>query len=163
MAESGSCRSQRLDADFSPRSWNPFERQPTTQHSPEPPQTPFISHHPSASTRLAQFSHTFAHFLYRALVSSTQTNSATMAAPVPISEVKGNTRENRTATHSHIKGLGLRSDGRALETTPTGVPPGGFVGQAAAREVPGFLQHGSWTLLLTSMIGLRSCSRSCPC
>lgn len=50
-------------------------------------------------------------------------------APVQISEVKGNTRENRTATHSHIKGLGLRSDGTAEKNAA------GFVGQAAAREV----------------------------
>ena len=48
---------------------------------------------------------------------------------VQISEVKGNTRENRTAAHTHIKGLGLRSDGYA-ETTGAG-----FVGQIAAREV----------------------------
>ena len=48
---------------------------------------------------------------------------------VTISEVKGNSRENRTAAHTHIKGLGLRSDGYA-ETTS-----GGFVGQVAAREV----------------------------
>jgi RuvB-like protein 1 (pontin 52) len=52
-----------------------------------------------------------------------------MAAPVPISEVKGNTRENRTAAHSHIKGLGLDGQGRALTQHQ------GFVGQAAAREV----------------------------
>ena len=53
---------------------------------------------------------------------------------VQISEVKGNTRENRTAAHTHIKGLGLRSDGYA-ETTGAG-----FVGQTAAREVyPGSL------------------------
>lgn len=51
-----------------------------------------------------------------------------MAAPVPISEVKGNARENRTAAHSHIKGLGL-SNGIANTSG------GGFVGQAAAREV----------------------------
>jgi RuvB-like protein 1 len=48
---------------------------------------------------------------------------------VNISEVKGNTRENRTAAHTHIKGLGLRQDGTA---EPSG---NGFVGQAAAREV----------------------------
>jgi RuvB-like protein 1 (pontin 52) len=48
---------------------------------------------------------------------------------VQISEVKGNSRENRTAAHTHIKGLGLRSDGTP-ETTGDG-----FVGQAAAREV----------------------------
>lgn len=50
-------------------------------------------------------------------------------APVQISEVKGNARENRTATHSHIKGLGLRSDGTADKNAA------GFVGQVAAREV----------------------------
>ena len=48
---------------------------------------------------------------------------------VQISEVKGNTRENRTAAHTHIKGLGLRPDGTAEKQS------GGFVGQAAAREV----------------------------
>lgn len=56
-----------------------------------------------------------------------------MAAPAPtqgvaIAEVKGNGRENRTAAHSHIKGLGL-TNGIASATG------GGFVGQAAAREV----------------------------
>lgn len=50
-------------------------------------------------------------------------------APVQISEVKGSGRENRTAAHSHIKGLGLRSDGIADKIS------GGFIGQAAAREV----------------------------
>jgi RuvB-like protein 1 (pontin 52) len=50
-------------------------------------------------------------------------------APVQINEVKGNTRENRTATHSHIKGLGLKSDGSAEQSA------GGFIGQAGAREV----------------------------
>ena len=48
---------------------------------------------------------------------------------VTISEVKGNSRENRTAAHTHIKGLGLKNDGYA-ETTGAG-----FVGQVAAREV----------------------------
>ena len=48
---------------------------------------------------------------------------------VTISEVKGNSRENRTAAHTHIKGLGLKSNGYA-ETTSAG-----FVGQVAAREV----------------------------
>ena len=48
---------------------------------------------------------------------------------VQISEVKGNSRENRTATHTHIKGLGLRPDGTAEKTG------NGFVGQQAAREV----------------------------
>ena len=48
---------------------------------------------------------------------------------VNLSEVKGNSRENRTAAHTHIKGLGLRNDGTA-ETSGSG-----FVGQTAAREV----------------------------
>ena len=48
---------------------------------------------------------------------------------VTISEVKGNTRENRTSAHTHIKGLGLRSDGYAEATAA------GFVGQVEAREV----------------------------
>ncbi len=48
---------------------------------------------------------------------------------VTISEVKGNARENRTASHTHIKGLGLRSDGYAEENAA------GWVGQKPAREV----------------------------
>jgi RuvB-like protein 1 len=48
---------------------------------------------------------------------------------VNLSEVKGNSRENRTAAHTHIKGLGLRNDGTAEASAS------GFVGQTAAREV----------------------------
>jgi len=48
---------------------------------------------------------------------------------VQISEVKGDARQHRTSAHSHIKGLGLRSDGYAENVSA------GFVGQAAAREV----------------------------
>lgn len=48
---------------------------------------------------------------------------------VQISEVKGNKRDNRTATHTHIKGLGLKSDGYAESNAS------GFIGQTAAREV----------------------------
>jgi RuvB-like protein 1 (pontin 52) len=48
---------------------------------------------------------------------------------VQISEVKGSSRENRTAAHTHIKGLGLRPDGTAEPAAD------GFVGQATAREV----------------------------
>ena len=48
---------------------------------------------------------------------------------VQISEIKGNNRDNRTAAHTHIKGLGLKSDGTS-ETQA-----GGFVGQQQAREV----------------------------
>ncbi|KAK6071414.1 AAA family ATPase [Seiridium cupressi] len=50
---------------------------------------------------------------------------------VQISEVKGNNRENRTAAHTHIKGLGLKSDGTAEKQA------GGFVGQVGAREAAG--------------------------
>lgn len=48
---------------------------------------------------------------------------------VQISEVKGDSRGNRTAAHTHIKGLGLRPDGTAEPSAD------GFVGQTAAREV----------------------------
>jgi hypothetical protein len=51
------------------------------------------------------------------------------ASMVQISEVKGNSRDNRTAAHTHIKGLGLNINGEA-ETQAAG-----FVGQATAREV----------------------------
>ncbi|KAK5240679.1 RuvB ATP-dependent DNA helicase pontin, partial [Cryomyces antarcticus] len=47
---------------------------------------------------------------------------------VQIAEVKDASRANRTATHSHIKGLGLRSDGYAERNAA------GFVGQTGARE-----------------------------
>ena len=50
---------------------------------------------------------------------------------VTISEVKSGSgsRENRTAAHTHIKGLGLRPDGTADRIAA------GFVGQERAREV----------------------------
>jgi RuvB-like protein 1 (pontin 52) len=50
---------------------------------------------------------------------------------VQVTEVKDQKtgRESRTAAHTHIKGLGLRPDGTADKIA------GGFVGQAAAREV----------------------------
>jgi len=52
--------------------------------------------------------------------------------PVQIAEVRQtNTRENRTAAHTHIKGLGLRSDGTADPSSH------GFVGQQTAREACG--------------------------
>ncbi|KAI6245554.1 hypothetical protein HI914_06447 [Erysiphe necator] len=50
-----------------------------------------------------------------------------------LNDVKGNTRESRTAAHSHIKGLGLRADGVAEKQAA------GFVGQAAAREACGIV------------------------
>ncbi|CAZ83728.1 unnamed protein product [Tuber melanosporum] len=53
---------------------------------------------------------------------------------VTISEVKsGNSRENRTAAHTHIKGLGLRADGTAEKVAA------GFVGQESAREACGIV------------------------
>ncbi|KAI5791732.1 TIP49 C-terminus-domain-containing protein [Peziza echinospora] len=53
---------------------------------------------------------------------------------VTISEVKaGSSRENRTAAHSHIRGLGLRPDGTAERYAA------GFVGQEAAREACGLI------------------------
>ncbi|KAF2460366.1 RuvB-like helicase 1 [Lineolata rhizophorae] len=64
-----------------------------------------------------------------------------MPAAVQISEV-GKTggsstgvgsRDKRTATHSHIRGLGLRSDGYAERDAA------GFVGQVAAREACGIV------------------------
>ncbi|KAK9479251.1 TIP49 C-terminus-domain-containing protein [Lipomyces japonicus] len=53
---------------------------------------------------------------------------------VKINEIKGNTgRENRTAAHTHIKGLGL--DGHGLATRVEG----GFIGQQNAREACGII------------------------
>lgn len=63
-------------------------------------------------------------------------------APVPINEVKGTSRENRTAAHSHIKGLGLRSDGLAEGSGA------GFIGQGAAREVRSFFFLSKLNLIL---------------
>lgn len=46
-----------------------------------------------------------------------------------IQEVKNTVREQRVATHSHIKSLGLGEDGTAQPSA------GGFIGQESAREV----------------------------
>jgi RuvB-like protein 1 (pontin 52) len=46
-----------------------------------------------------------------------------------IEEIKSVNREQRVATHSHIKGLGLKEDGTAEPIAA------GFVGQELAREV----------------------------
>jgi RuvB-like protein 1 (pontin 52) len=48
---------------------------------------------------------------------------------IKIEEVKSTERLQRIATHTHIKGLGLREDGTA---TPIA---SGLVGQTRAREV----------------------------
>ena len=45
-----------------------------------------------------------------------------------IEEIKTNTKTQRIATHSHVKGLGLNEDGTAK---PMG---SGLVGQAEGRE-----------------------------
>lgn len=52
---------------------------------------------------------------------------------VQISEAKSDSRQNRTAAHSHIRGLGLRADGQADSVS------NGFVGQTAAREACGLV------------------------
>ncbi|KAK5662854.1 hypothetical protein OQA88_6265 [Cercophora sp. LCS_1] len=49
---------------------------------------------------------------------------------VQISEVKGNNRANRTAAHTHIKGLGLNNGVAEKQAA-------GFVGQTTAREACG--------------------------
>lgn len=66
---------------------------------------------------------------------------------VQISEIKGNNRENRTAAHTHIRGLGLKSDGTAEKQAS------GFVGQAGAREVciPKCESTGSGEAILTKL------------
>ncbi|KAJ3343604.1 RuvB-like protein 1 [Gonapodya sp. JEL0774] len=50
-----------------------------------------------------------------------------------ITEVQSTTKEQRIATHSHIKGLGLREDGVAEPQAA------GFVGQEMAREAAGIV------------------------
>lgn len=57
---------------------------------------------------------------------------------VQISEVRGSSRDNRTAAHSHIKGLGLNANGIAEKQAA------GFVGQTAAREVCVFFSFFSF-------------------
>ena len=48
-----------------------------------------------------------------------------------IEEVKSTTKQQRVAAHSHVKGLGLSDDGKAVEVG------GGLVGQEKAREACG--------------------------
>jgi RuvB-like protein 1 (pontin 52) len=54
---------------------------------------------------------------------------ATSDNNMKIEQVKTAPNEKRVATHSHIKGLGLRADGTAEPIQS------GFVGQENAREV----------------------------
>jgi len=67
---------------------------------------------------------------------------------VQISEVKGNNRENRTAAHTHIRGLGLNPQGVAEKQAA------GFVGQTAAREV--CLVCRDWNSLDAQAYGCRN-------
>ncbi|CDP07117.1 unnamed protein product [Coffea canephora] len=50
-----------------------------------------------------------------------------------IEEVQSTTKKQRIATHTHIKGLGLEPNGKAMPWAA------GFVGQAAAREAAGLV------------------------
>ncbi|KAK6130944.1 hypothetical protein DH2020_035313 [Rehmannia glutinosa] len=50
-----------------------------------------------------------------------------------IEEVQSTTKKQRIATHTHIKGLGLEPNGKALPLAA------GFVGQASAREASGLV------------------------
>ncbi|KAK4492781.1 hypothetical protein RD792_000128 [Penstemon davidsonii] len=50
-----------------------------------------------------------------------------------IEEVQSTTKKQRIATHTHIKGLGLEPNGKAIPLAA------GFVGQAAAREAGGLV------------------------
>ncbi|KAK9241041.1 TIP49 C-terminus-domain-containing protein [Lipomyces kononenkoae] len=52
---------------------------------------------------------------------------------VKINEIKGSPRDNRTAAHTHIKGLGLDEHGLATRVD------GGFIGQQNAREACGII------------------------
>jgi RuvB-like protein 1 (pontin 52) len=59
--------------------------------------------------------------------------AAPTSTSVQISSVQPTDRSTRTATHSHIRGLGLRPDGSADKNAA------GFVGQTAAREACGIV------------------------
>ena len=50
------------------------------------------------------------------------------AAAMRIEEVQSTTKQQRVATHTHIKGLGLQEDGTALQLAS------GFVGQEQVRR-----------------------------
>lgn len=52
---------------------------------------------------------------------------------IKIEEVVSTTKKERVAAHSHVKGLGLAKDGKAIPTAA------GFVGQGDAREAAGFI------------------------
>lgn len=50
-----------------------------------------------------------------------------------IEEIKSTTKTQRVASHSHVKGLGLREDGTAIDVAS------GMVGQEIAREAAGIV------------------------
>jgi RuvB-like protein 1 (pontin 52) len=50
-----------------------------------------------------------------------------------IEEVQSTTKKQRVASHTHIKGLGLKEDGTAMDVGA------GFVGQEQAREAAGLV------------------------
>uniref|UniRef100_A0A7S0CTB1 RuvB-like helicase n=1 Tax=Micromonas pusilla TaxID=38833 RepID=A0A7S0CTB1_MICPS len=54
-----------------------------------------------------------------------------MPATMKIEEVQSTTKKQRVATHTHIKGLGLKDDGEAIDESA------GWVGQEQAREACG--------------------------
>jgi RuvB-like protein 1 (pontin 52) len=57
-----------------------------------------------------------------------------MSAPkIKIEEVKSTTKTQRVASHTHVKGLGLKEDGTANAISS------GLVGQISAREATLFL------------------------
>ena len=69
-----------------------------------------------------------------------------------IEQVKTTPLEKRVATHSHIKGLGLRQDGTAEPIQS------GFVGQENAREV---MKHWKgFYFFCNTFIGKWYCSRN---
>ncbi len=66
-----------------------------------------------------------------------------------IEEVASTTKTQRVATHTHIKGLGIKDDGTALPMAA------GFVGQEQAREACGVVVD-----MIRQKVGR---SRSCRC
>jgi len=52
-----------------------------------------------------------------------------------IEEVKSTTKSQRISAHSHVKGLGLDAEQRAIRNA------GGLVGQEQAREVCSLIFH----------------------
>lgn len=55
-----------------------------------------------------------------------------------IEEVKSTTKSQRISAHSHVKGLGLDEEQRAIRNA------GGLVGQEQAREVSRIHFHWHW-------------------